>query len=150
MAQSVIVVDSEKIFKSIGAYTSAIEQLEVLSKSYQMQVDAKFAAVESAFNSYATNKASYSTTSRQQLEASILKQEAEATKLQEEIFGEDGKLMKQRLELIAPIQKRVFETIDSYAKEIGAKVVLDKASNPTMLYVAAGVDKTEAVIAKLK
>ena len=43
-AQNYMVVDSEKIFKSLAEYNSALEQIDKLSKSYQDAVDAKFGA----------------------------------------------------------------------------------------------------------
>ena len=44
--------------------------------------------------------------SRQTREEAILSQERAAQQYQEGIFGKEGTLMKRRLELIAPIQKR--------------------------------------------
>ena len=49
-AQNYMVVDSEKIFKSLAEYNSALEQVESLSKSYQSSVDAKFQEVEQLYN----------------------------------------------------------------------------------------------------
>ena len=71
MAQNYIVVNSEKIFKSIPAYNSAIEALDKLAQSYQEQVDAKFEEVERLYNSYQQQKASLSATTRQQWEEVI-------------------------------------------------------------------------------
>ena len=45
-AQNYIIVNSEKVFKSIDAYNTAISDLDKLAKQYQDQVDAKFAEVE--------------------------------------------------------------------------------------------------------
>lgn len=149
MAQGVIVVDSEKIFKSQDDYTAALAQVDVLAKSYQEVVDARYEDVESLFNQYATVQASYTDAMRQQVESAILAREKEASNLQEEYFGTDGTLMKRRMELIEPIQKRVFAAIDAYAKSKGADVVLDSASNPSMLYVRDGVEATDEIIKML-
>lgn len=149
-AQSVIVVDSEKIFKSLDEYNAALEAIDVMSEGYQAQVDAKFAEVERLFNEYAASKALYTTAQRQVAETNILAKESEATKYQEQYFAQDGAIMKRRVELVTPIQTRVFSAIDNYAKELGVDVVLDKASSSTMLYVKEGVDHTELIINKLK
>ncbi len=146
MAQEVVVVDSERVFKSLEEYTSALEQVDVLSQKYQADVDAKFAAVSEAFNEYALSKSNLSAPQRIATEAKILKMEEEATSLQERYFAQDGVIINLRLSLIAPIQKRVFSTIESYAKQVGADIVLDKASNPSILFAGERVDCTEAVI----
>lgn len=149
-AQNYIVVNSEKVFKSITAYNNAISELDKLAQSYQSQVDQKFEEVEDLYNAYQQQKAQLSTSTRQSFENAILAREKEATDLQESLFGDEGTLMKKRIELIKPIQERVFATIEAYAKEIGAEVVLDSSNNPTLLYNAASVERTQQIINRLK
>ena len=55
-AQNYIIVNSEKVFKSIDAYNTAISDLDKLAKQYQDQVDAKFAEVEALYNNYVSQK----------------------------------------------------------------------------------------------
>ena len=149
-AQNYAVVNSEKIFKSIEAYNAAIKQLDELADGYQKQVDEKFAEVERLYNAYMARRSSLSAASQQANEENILKKEQEATEFQESLFGTEGELMKKRLELIQPIQKRVFEAIDKYAQQKGYDMIIDVAQNATMLYYSAKADKTEAVISLLK
>lgn len=149
-AQNYIVVNSEKVFKSIAAYNEALDTIEKLSAEYQQQVDAKFQEVESIYNKYMEQKASLSASSRQTYEMMILQKEAEATKFQESLFGTDGELMKRRLELIQPIQERVFSTIESISKQYGYDLVIDIAANPTVLYYSNKVDMTNTIIEALK
>ena len=144
-AQNYMIVDSEKIFKSIDAYNTAIKDLDKMK-----QVDDKFAEIETLYNNYQQQKASLSATTRQVLEDTILSKEKDATALQESLFGKDGTLMKKRLELIQPIQKKVFDAINAYAQSHGYDLVLDSASNPTLLYNAPKLDQTEGVIKSLK
>lgn len=149
-AQNYMVVDSEKVFKSLSAYTSALDQIERLSVEYQAQVDAKFQQVEELYNSYISQRASLSEYSRQQREQEILRREQEATEFQESIFGTDGELMKRRMALIQPIQQRVFDTIESFSEQYGYDLVIDIAANPTVLYYSPKVDYTQRVIDALK
>lgn len=149
-AQNYMVVDSEKIFKSIDEYNNAITQLDNLAKLYQQQVDSQFAAIEKLYNNYQQEKASLSAAARAAREQQILDKEAEAMKYQESLFGNDGTMMKKRIELIQPIQERVFKAIESYAKSNGFDMVLDIASNATLLYYSPSVDRTEAVIKLVK
>ena len=149
-AQNYIIIDSEKVFKSIEAYNAAIEQLDDLAQQYQRQVDAKFEEVESLYNTYMAQKASLSAAMRQSRENTILTREKEANEYQESLFGTEGTLMKKRLELIQPIQKRVFDTIAAYAARVGADMVLDSANNASLLYKSAKADHTQQVIDALK
>lgn len=149
-AQNYMVVDSEKIFKSLAEYNDALAQIESLSKSYQTAVDAKFKEVETLYNSYMERRASLSSSSRQQYEQQILNMEAKATEYQESLFGTDGELMKKRMELIQPIQNRVFTTIENFSKQYGYDLVIDIAANPTVLYYSEKVNFTQRIIETLK
>ena len=149
-AQNYMVVDSEKIFKSLAEYNSALEQIDNLSKSYQSAVDAKFQEVEKLYNSYMQQRAYLSASSRQQTEQQILDLEANATAYQETLFGADGELMKRCMELIQPIQSKVFTAIENYSKQNGFDLVIDIAANPTVLYYSESVNRTNAIIESLK
>lgn len=149
-AQNYMVVDSEKVFKSLDAYNNALTTIDNLAEQYQAEVDRKFESVERLYNNYMQQRASLSEGYRQQREQEILDAEAKATEYQEEIFGTDGTLMKKRLELIQPIQKRVFDTIESFANRYGYDLVIDSSSNPTLLYYSERVDFTDRVIEALR
>jgi len=151
-AQNYIIVNSEKVFKSIDAYNTAISDLDKLAKQYQDQVDAKFAEVEALYNNYVSQKTSLSAAARQTRENAILARdkEKEAQEYQESLFGQEGTLMKKRIEVISPIQKQVFDAIEAYAKQAGADLVLDSANNPTLLYTNPSVERTQQVIDALK
>ena len=149
-AQNYIIVNSEKVFKSIDAYNTALSTLDKLAEQYQDLVDAKFAEVETLYNNYMNQKASLTAATRQARENDILAKEKAAQEYQETLFGNDGTLMKKRIEMIEPIQKQVFSAIEAYAKQVGADVVLDSANNPTLLYTNPSVERTQQVIDALK
>ena len=149
-AQNYMVVDSEKVFKSLAEYNTALDQIESLSKSYQSAVDVKFKEVEQLYNSYMQQRASLSASARQQVEQHILDLEAKATEYQESLFGTDGELMKRRMELIQPIQSRVFTAIENFSKQYGFDLVIDIAANPTVLYYSEKVNYTQRIIDSLK
>ena len=149
-AQKYIVVDSEKIFRSMTDYNTAMTTLDNLAKEYQTKVDATYAEVESLYNTYIAQKANLSTTQRNAKEQEILAKEKAAAEYQESIFGNDGVMMKKRIEFIQPIQKRVFSAIDSYAKAGGYDMVLDSAANAAMLYSSESVNHTQKIIELLK
>ena len=149
-AQNYMVVDSEKVFKSIESYNNALDEIEKLATEYQKAVDAKFAEVENLYNNYMQQRSSLSASTQQQYEQLILQREAEATEYQESLFGTEGELMKKRMELIQPIQQRVFSTIERYATQYGYDLVIDISANPTILYYSSKVDFTQKIINALR
>lgn len=150
LAQNYMVVDSEKIFKSISAYNTALAEVDADAERYQQQVDDAFNQLEETFNTYQTQKASMSATDRAATEQRIIAREEEIAKFQEETFSEDGTVMQKRVSLIKPIQDRVFAAIERYATERGYDIVIDLASNPTVLYHKPAVNHTDAIIALVK
>ena len=149
-AQKYIVVDSEKIFKSLDAYNNAMTTLDTLAKEYQSKVDAKYSEIETLYNNYMAQKSSLSAQTRTQYEQAILTKEQAAAEYQESIFGDEGVMMKKRIELIQPVQRQVFSAIEQYAKSQGYDMVVDKASNATLLYYSESIDHTQKVIEMLK
>ena len=127
-AQKYCVIDSEKVFKSLDEYNKALTTLDELGKSYQAEVDNKYKSIESLYNNYMAQKSALSASTRTTIEQQILQKEEEAQKYQQEIFGENGKLMNKRVELIKPIQTKVFAAIEEYAKANGYDLVLDMSS----------------------
>ena len=148
-AQKYCVIDSEKIFKSLDEYNKAMTQLDELGKAYQTEVDNKYKSIESLYNSYMAQKAALSASTRATIEQQILQKEDEVQKYQQNIFGEEGALMKKRIELIKPIQTKVFAAIEKYAKSKGFDLVLDKASNASILYYGEAIDHTAQIIEEL-
>ena len=149
-AQNYAAVNSEKVFKSIEAYNDALKQLDTLAEQYQKQVDEKFEAVETLYNTYMERKSSLSAASQKANEDNILQKEQEATEFQESLFGSEGTLMKKRVELIQPIQQKVFKAIEQYAQAKGYDMIIDIAQNATMLYYSPKADKTEDIILLVK
>jgi outer membrane protein len=58
--------------------------------------------------------------------------------------------MKRRMELIQPIQQRVFTAIENVSKQYGYDLVIDIAANHTVLYYSEKVNFTESIIEALK
>lgn len=149
-AQKYCVIDSEKVFKSLEEYNNAMTKLDELGKAYQAEVDNKYKSIESLYNSYMQQKEALSASTRASIEQQILQKEEAAQKYQQDMFGDNGELMKKRIELIKPIQTKVFGAIEKYAKDNGYDLVLDKASNASILYLNNAIDRTTQVIEYLK
>ena len=149
-AQKYIVVDSEQIFRSISDYNIAMTTLDNLAKEYQTKIDEAYKDIENMYNSYIAQKQDLSATARNVKEQEILSREKAVAEYQEAVFGNDGVMMKKRIELIQPIQKRVFKAIEKYAQNGGYDMVVDSAANASLLYHSEGVNHTQNIIELLK
>ena len=145
-AQNTMIVNSEKIFKGLPEYNNAVSSLDKLSTDYQKKIDEAYSAVEKMYNEYQSQRQYLSDRDRQSREDAIISREKEVTKAQQDFFGPEGELMKKRIELVKPIQDRVFKAINDYAAANGVSMVVDEASNATLLYFDPRMDKTEELI----
>lgn len=149
-SQNYMVVNTENIFKALPEYTRAVEEIDAAAKEYQGNIDEAYDQLEQMYETYMSQKASMSQSSRQQREETILNNEKKIVEYQESMFGENGKMSQLQQEKLEPFQKRVMETITKYASDNGYSLVLDVATNPLVVYYNPSVDKTQQIIAILK
>lgn len=149
-AQNYMVVNTETVFKSIAAYNTAVEEINKEAEQYQQNIDNAYAQLEEQYEAYMSQKASLSQYERQQYEATILANEQKIAEYQESIFGNEGTIAKLQESKLEPHRKKVTETIQKYATEHGYSLVLDIATNPTVLYYGKDIDKTQQIIELIK
>ena len=143
-------VNSETVFKSISRYTAALEQLEEMAAQYQKNIETAYSQIEEAHDTYQSQQANLSQIGRQNYEDAIAKAEDEVARYQEDIFGQDGEMIKKRIELIKPIQDSVFAAINKYAEDNKYTMVMDIATNPNLIYYSPALDKTQEIINLVK
>lgn len=149
-AQSYMFIDSEKVFKSIPQYMDAIKQLDDMGRQYNQNIETAYASIEEMYNTYQAQKQYLSEASRNSREEAIIAKEQEVVKYQEDIFGQEGQMMKRRIEMIKPFQDKVFAAINKYAQANNLGMVIDISSNASLLYYSPSLDKTQEIINLVK
>ncbi|HEX7367069.1 MAG TPA: OmpH family outer membrane protein [Pelobium sp.] len=147
-AQRLAVVDSEYILKHIPEYSSAQKQLNASAQKWQSDIDAKFVEVEKMRKDFQADQVLLTDDMKKTRENDILKKEKEANDLQQQKFGYQGELYKEKLRLIKPIQDKVAKAVESYADAESVDMVLDK-STVALLFARPNFDVTNEVIEKL-
>ena len=147
-AQRVAYVDSEYILKHIPEYSSAQKQLDALAEQWQKEIDVNFAEVNKMQKEYQADKVLLTDAMKKQREIEIEKKEKEATDLQQQRFGFQGELFKQKIRLIKPIQDRVAKTVEDYANSESIDIIIDK-STVTLLFARSTFDGTNDIITRM-
>ncbi len=150
MSQNYMVVNSETIFKSIDAYNTAVNEIDLQAQQYQQNIDDAYAKIEEQYNSYMQQKPTLSQSAQKQREETIINNEKRVAEYQEAVFGSEGTIAKLTNEKLEPIQEMVFEIISKYALDHNFGMVLDMATNPAIIYHNPSVDKTQEIIKLLK
>ena len=74
-AQKFAYVDTDYILKSIPAYESAQEQLEIMSKDWQAEIETKYAEIEKMYKEYQAEKVLLTDEMKQKREEEIVQRE---------------------------------------------------------------------------
>ncbi|MDP2386741.1 MAG: OmpH family outer membrane protein [Bacteroidota bacterium] len=145
-AQKFGYVDSEYILNSIPEYKAAKTEMDKLSADWQKEIELKYAEIDKLYKAYQAEQILLTDEMKKKRENEIVNREAEAKDLQKAKFGVDGELFKKRMELIKPIQDKVYNAVKAVADKGGLAVIFDKNSDLTILYSNPKFDKSEAVL----
>ena len=147
--QSIAYIDMQYILKNLPQYEQANEQLTMLSKRWQKEVDAMQQEARVMATNYQTEQIFLSETMRTQREQEIVKKEQEVLELKRKYFGQEGELYKKREALIRPIQDDIYTAIQDLANEKRIDIVKDRSADPALIYMSSKLDISDQVLHKL-
>jgi outer membrane protein len=146
---SIAYVDMQYILKNMPQYETANEQLNMISKRWQKDIDAAQQQAQILATNYQTEQIFLSAEMKQQREEEILAKEKEVLELKRQYFGQDGEWFKKREALLKPIQDEIYNVIQEIANEKRYDVVKDLSSEPSLIYMSSKLDISDLVLEKL-
>lgn len=149
VSQKIAFVDMAYILKNLPQYETANEQLSMVSRRWQKEIEAAAKEAEVLTANYRTEQIFLSAELKEKREAEILAKEQEVLELKRKYFGADGELFKKRESLIKPIQDEIYNAIQEIAQEKRYEVVKDKSADPTMIFMSTKLDISDLVLQKL-
>jgi len=148
-SQKIAYVDTDYILSSIPTYQSAQEQLDLMAKEWQEEVEQMYNDIEKMYKEYQAEKVLLTQEMKQKREEEIVQKEKEVKDLQKKYFGPEGDLFKKKQELIEPIQNDIFNAIKEVAVDGNFSIIFDAAGGANMLYSDPKFDKSDLVLEKL-
>ena len=147
--QSIAYIDMAYILKNLRQYAQANEQLAMLSKRWQKEIDAASQEARVMTTNYQTEQIFLSEAMRREREQEIVKKEQEVLELKRKYFGQEGELYKKREALIKPIQDEIYNAIQDLANEKRIDIVKDRSADPALIYMSSKLDVSDQVLQKL-
>lgn len=147
--QSIAYIDMQYILKNLPQYEQANEQLTMLSKRWQKEVDAAQQEARVMATNYQTEQIFLSETMRAEREQEIIAKEQAVLDLKRKYFGQEGELYKKREALIKPIQDEIYNAIQDLANEKRIDIVKDRSADPALIYMSAKLDVSDQILHKL-
>lgn len=148
-AQKVVYLDMQYILKNLPQYETANEQLSMISKRWQKEVDALTEEARLLETNYQTEQIFLSPELKKKREEEILRKQNEALELKRKYFGKDGELFKKREALIKPIQDEIYQAVQDICNEKKYDVVKDRSADPALIYMSSKLDISDQVLIKL-
>ncbi len=141
--------DTDYILSKIPEYKAAQSELDKLSVQWQKEIEAKYVEIDKLYKAYQADAVLLTDDMKKKRENEIVNKEKEAKDLQKQRFGVDGELFKKRIELVKPIQDKVYNAIKTTAEKKGLGFVLDKSGQVSILYANSKYDISDDVLSLL-
>jgi outer membrane protein len=139
----------EYILKNIPSFETANEQLNIISKRWQSEVEAKMQEVQNMYKNYQTELVFLSDEMKVEREEAIIAKEKEAQELKREYFGPEGELFKKRQSLMKPIQDEIYNVIQELSREKDYSLIIDKSSAMNIIFSSPKIDVSDEILIKL-
>lgn len=146
---SIAYVDMQYILKNIPQYETANEQLTMISKRWQKEIDTAQQELQILVSNYQTEQIFLSPDMKQKREDEILEKEQYLLELKRKYFGQEGEWYKKRESLLKPIQDEIYAAIQDIASEKQYDVVKDRSADPSLIYMSGKLDISDQVLEKL-
>lgn len=146
---SVAYVDMQYILKNLPQYETANDQLNMISKRWQKDIDAAQQEAKILISNYQTEQIFLSAEMKQRREEEILAKEQQVLELKRKYFGQEGEWYKKREALLKPIQDEIYNAIQDIANEKRYDVVKDRSAEPSLIYMSSKLDISDQVLEKL-
>jgi outer membrane protein len=148
-AQRVMLVDSDFIMENVPEFKEAQEKLNSLSKQWQGEIESRYKAISEMKSAYQAELVLLTNEMRENRLAEIEVKEKEVIELQQAKFGTDGELFKKNQELVQPVQEKLYTAIKDVAESGNYDLVIDKATQNSVLYSDPKLDKSLTVLRKM-
>mgnify|MGYP003294164437 FL=1 len=146
---AVAYIDMQYILKNLPQYETANEQLTMISKRWQKEIDAANQEVQILVSNYQTEQIFLSADMKKKREDEILEKEQYVLELKRKYFGEGGEWYKKREALLKPIQDEIYTAIQDIAAEKRYDIVKDRSADPSLIYMSSKLDISDQVLVKL-
>ena len=144
--QKIAYIDTEYILQNIPEYTDAQEEINQMSVAWHKELKTLQNKIDQMKREYQTESVLLSDDMKNKRESAIAAKEQEFAELQMQYFGPEGELFTKKIELIQPIQEKIYNAINQVAQVKNYAFVLDKAAGTTILYCNEKFDISDEVL----
>lgn len=139
-------VDMDYILERVEEYQTANQQLAKRVQKWKIEVEEQQASIAQMRSDLAAEKVLLTKELIQEREDEINALELQMKDYQQDRFGPEGDLVRQRSQLVKPIQDQVFNAVQEIAANKKFDFVFDKSADVVMLYSDKRYDISDQVL----
>lgn len=139
-------VDMEYILQNVPEYQEASAQLESNVQRWKSEIESELKRIETMKKELANEKPLLTSELIEEREEEIRFEEQKILDYQQRRFGPQGDLIRQKLQLVKPIQDQVFTAVQEIATNRNYDIVFDKSADVVTLYAADRLDVSDQVL----
>ena len=139
-------IDMEYILQNVPDYKEAQSQLEQKAEKWKQEIETKKLEINKLKDALKAEKALLTNELIDERETEIKFLEKETLDYQQQRFGVNGDLIRQKSALAKPIQDQVFTAVQDIAEAKRYDFIFDRSSDLTMLFAAKRYDVSDQVL----
>lgn len=139
-------VDMDYILQNVPEYQEAASQLERNVQKWKSEIEKEEMRIESMRKELDNERALLTSELIEDREEDIHFEEQQLRDYQQKRFGPNGDLMRQKLQLVQPVQDQVFIAVQEIADNRAYDFIFDKSADVVMLYAADRFDISDQVL----
>jgi len=132
--QKIGYVDTDYILSQISEYQGIQQQLGSLSSEWNAELEKMKEEVQQLKEDYQSKEILYTDELKEKKQQEIQNKVQQRQQYLDQKFGAEGEYFQKQKELLEPIQRKVFNAINTVAKRQNFDFVFDRAQNSNMLY----------------
>ena len=147
--QKIGYVDTDVIMQNIPEYSGVEQRLDLLSENWQQEIREMEAEIAQLQEDFEARELLFTDEVREERLQEINSKTDELDQLIESRFGPEGEYFSRQKELLEPIQRRIFEALNSVAERENFDYVFDRAKDSRILFVRQQWNLTDKVMLEL-
>jgi outer membrane protein len=144
--QKIGFMDSESIMKQLPEAQDAQKKIDILIQNWKDDIADMEKDWKTRFDAYDKRKLIMSDQSRANTEKELQELDKKIMDYRTQKFGQNGELSKKQLEVVKPIQDKIYQALQEIAKEDSYDFVFDKSGQLSLLITNDKFDLTTKVL----
>ena len=143
-------INSEAIMQSLPEAIDAQKSLDAMVAQWESELQKMQGEWKKRFDEYDKKKLILTDQARAEEERRLRDLDQGIVDYRNKKFGQNGELFQKQNEVMKPVQNKLFQVLETLAKEEGYDYIFDKSGEILLLYANESNDLTPKVLARMQ